>query len=46
MEGDSLSRKGALSIITVATEEKVFIYNVLKLGQLVFSSSAWTYRNF
>ena len=37
-EGDSLSRKGALTIITVATEEKVFIFDVLKLGQLVFSS--------
>ena len=37
-EGDSLSRKGALTIITVATEEKVFIFDVLKLGQLVFTS--------
>lgn len=37
-EGDSLSRKGALTIITVATEEKVYIFDVLKLGQLVFSS--------
>ena len=37
-EGDSLSRKGTLTIITVATEEKVFIFDVLKLGQLVFSS--------
>ena len=37
-EGDSLSRKGRLTIITVATEEKVFIFDVLKLGQLVFSS--------
>jgi len=26
-EGDSLSRKGALTIITVATEEKVFMFN-------------------
>ncbi|XP_078344537.1 uncharacterized protein LOC144630122 [Oculina patagonica] len=39
-EGDSLSRKGALTIITVATEEKLkgCIFDVLKLGQLVFSS--------
>ena len=37
-EGDSMSRKGALTIITVATEEKVYIFDVLKLGQLVFSS--------
>ena len=37
-EGDSLSRQGALTIITVATEEKVFIFDVLKLGQLVFTS--------
>ena len=37
-EGDSLSRKGALTIITVATEEKVYIFDVLKLGQVVFSS--------
>jgi len=37
-EGHSLSRKGALTIITVATEEKAYIFDVLKLGQLVFSS--------
>lgn len=37
-EGNSLSREGALTIITVATEEKVYIFDVLKLGQLVFSS--------
>ena len=37
-EGDSLSRKGALTIITVATEEKVYIFDVMKLGQRVFSS--------
>ena len=37
-EGDSLSRKGALTIITVATQEKVYIFDVLKLGQVVFSS--------
>jgi len=43
-EGDSLSRKGALTIITVATEEKVFVFDVLKFGQLVFSSSALTWR--
>ena len=27
-EGDSLSRKGALTVITVATEEKVYIFDV------------------
>ena len=37
-EGVSLSRKGALTIITVATEEKVYIFDVFKLGQAVFSS--------
>ena len=36
-EGDSLSRKGALTVITVATEEKVYIFDVQKLGQVVFS---------
>jgi len=37
-EGNSLSREGALTIITVATEEKVYIFDVLKLGQLIFRS--------
>ena len=37
-EGVSLSRKGALTIITVATEEKAYIFDVLKLGQAVFSA--------
>ena len=37
-EGHSLSRKGALTIITVATEEKVYIFDVLKLGQITFGS--------
>ncbi|XP_074608850.1 piRNA biogenesis protein EXD1-like [Acropora palmata] len=37
-EGNSLSRKGELTIITVATEEKVYIFDVLKLGQLIFTS--------
>ena len=37
-EGESLSRKGALTIITVATEEKAYIFDVLKLGEAVFSS--------
>ena len=37
-EGNSLSRKGALTIITVATEEKVYIFDVQKLGQATFSS--------
>ena len=36
-EGVSLSRKGALTIITVATEEMVFIFDVLKLGEAVFT---------
>ena len=36
-EGVSLSRKGALTIITVATEEKAYIFDVLKLGRAVFS---------
>jgi len=35
-EGVSLSRKGALTIITVATEERVYIFDVLKLGRTVF----------
>ena len=34
----SLSRKGALTIITVATEDKAYVLDVLKLGQAVFSS--------
>ncbi|XP_068699681.1 piRNA biogenesis protein EXD1-like [Montipora foliosa] len=37
-EGLSLSRKGALTIITVATEEKTYIFDVLKLGKAVFSA--------
>ena len=37
-EGVSLSRKGTLSIITVATEEKAYIFDVHKLGQAVFSA--------
>ncbi|KAJ7374082.1 hypothetical protein OS493_009413 [Desmophyllum pertusum] len=37
-EGVSLSRKGALTILTVATEEKVYLFDVLKLGQAVFSA--------
>ena len=36
-EGVSLSRKGELTIITVATEEKAYIFDVLKLGQAVFT---------
>ena len=36
-EGVNLSRKGALTIITVATEDKVYIFDVLKLQQAVFS---------
>ena len=37
-EGNSLSRDGALTIITVATEEKAYIFDVQKLGQATFSS--------
>ena len=37
-EGVSLSRKGELTIITVATEDKAYIFDVLKLRQTVFSS--------
>ena len=37
-EGVSLSRKGALTVITVATEEKAYIFDVLKLGQNVFTA--------
>ena len=36
-EGVSLSRKGALTIVTVATEEKAYVFDVLKLGKAVFS---------
>ena len=38
-EGVSLSRKGELTIITVATEDKAYIFDVLKLGQAVFTGS-------
>ena len=36
-EGVSLSRKGELTIITVATEDKAYIFDVLKLGKAVFT---------
>lgn len=36
-EGVSLSRHGALTIITVATEEEVYIFDVYKLGKFIFS---------
>ena len=36
-EGVSLTRKGELTIITVATEEKAYIFDVLKLGKAVFT---------
>ena len=36
-EGVNLSRKGALTIITVATEEKAYIFDVLTLGKAVFT---------
>ncbi|XP_021372114.1 piRNA biogenesis protein EXD1-like [Mizuhopecten yessoensis] len=35
-EGVKLSRKGQLTILTVATTTKVFIFDVFKLGQSVF----------
>ena len=35
-EGVRLSRKGALTIITVAIKEKTYIFDVVKLGQAVF----------
>ena len=36
-EGVSLSRKGELTVIVVATEEKAYIFDVLKLGRAVFT---------
>lgn len=36
-EGVSLSRHGALTIIAVATEEEVYIFDVYKLGKFTFS---------
>ncbi|XP_068699690.1 piRNA biogenesis protein EXD1-like [Montipora foliosa] len=36
-EGLSLSRKGALTILTVATEEKAYLFDVLEIGQAVFN---------
>ena len=35
-EGVNLSRKGELTIVTVATEEKAFIFDVIKLKQAMF----------
>lgn len=35
-EGVDLSRKGELTIITIATDTTVFIFDVFKLGQTVF----------
>ncbi|XP_069104946.1 piRNA biogenesis protein EXD1-like [Argopecten irradians] len=37
-EGVNLSRKGQLTILTIATETKVFIFDVFKLGQSVFDN--------
>ncbi|XP_033760530.1 piRNA biogenesis protein EXD1-like [Pecten maximus] len=37
-EGVNLSRKGELTILTIATKTKVFIFDVFKLGQSVFDS--------
>ena len=36
-EGVSLSRKGELTVIVVATEEKAYIFDVVKLGRAVFT---------
>ena len=38
-EGVNLSREGALTIITVATEEKVYIFDVLELGKSIVRQS-------
>ena len=37
-EGVKLSRDGKLTLLTVATPTKVFLYDVLKLGQSVFEN--------
>ena len=36
-EGVSLSRKGELTILSIATKEKVYIFNVFKVGKAIFS---------
>lgn len=36
-EGVSLSRKGELTILSIATREKVYIFDVLKVGKAIFS---------
>ena len=36
-EGVSLSRKGELTILSIATREKVYIFDMLKVGKAIFS---------
>ena len=36
-EGVSLSRKGELTILSIATREKAYIFDVLKIGKAIFS---------
>ena len=36
-EGVSLSRKGELTILSIATKEKVYIFDVFKVGKAIFS---------
>lgn len=37
-EGVSLSRKGELTILSIATKEKAYIFDVFKIGEVIFSS--------
>lgn len=37
-EGISLSRKGKLTVLIIATREKVYVFDVLKVGQSIFES--------
>lgn len=37
-EGVSLSRKGELTILSIATREKAYIFDVFKIGKAIFSS--------
>jgi exonuclease 3'-5' domain-containing protein 1 len=36
-EGVSLSRKGELTILSIATREKAYLFDVLKIGKAIFS---------
>ena len=36
-EGVSLSRKGELTILSIATREKTYLFDVLKIGKAIFS---------